>query len=249
MALFDKQLTEIRAYLDARRSRPDYREYVHSVPAQWESGKKRSVVLSQDMAVELGNPSEESVSCLIWTDDPDLVRGGVITLIGPGLAECAGKSVPFGKIVIIGVTGFNEENSYDRYRDMDGVRYEMDLKGYMMRAVSQYRREWSRVGAEALEKGFSLEILGGTLIDAYRKKEYVRAVEVLFVTSSREDVRGLAPIAEGTTKIISAMNKMFEELEFDCTTCENTDVCSEVDELRKMRDSLKSRREEKHAGH
>jgi CO dehydrogenase/acetyl-CoA synthase beta subunit len=206
------------------------------------------VVLSQDMAVELGNPREESSSCLIWVEDPGRVRDGVITMIGPVLAECAGKSVPFGKIVIIGGTGFNEENSYDRYREMDGVRYEMDLKGYMMRAVSQHRREWSRVSREALEKGFSLETLGGALIDAYRQKEYIRAVEVVFVTSSRDDVLGLAPIADGAMKIISAMNKMFEELEFDCTTCENTEVCSEVDELRKMRDGLRSKREAKNAG-
>lgn len=243
MALFDKQLTEIREYLSARQSRSDYHEYIHSGTAQWESGNKRNVVLAQDMAVELGSPREESSSCLIWDDDPGRVRDGVITVIGPGLVECRGKSVPFGKFVIVGVSGFNEENSCDRYRELNGVRYEMDLKGYMIRAVSQYQREWSRVSAEALDRGFSFEILGGSLIDAFRKKEFVRAVEVVFVTSSKEDVRKLAPVAEGSMKLISAMNKMFEELAFDCDTCENIDVCSEVEDLRKMRDSLRSKKE------
>jgi CO dehydrogenase/acetyl-CoA synthase beta subunit len=245
MALFEKQLSEIREYLRSREGGPGYREYRHAAEIAWPSGMKRNVVLAQDTAVELGNPREESSSCLIWHDDPGSVRDGVITLIGPELAECAGQSVPFGKVVIIGVSGFNAENSYDRYREMDSVRYEMDLKGYMMRAVSQFQREWSRVSREAVDSGFSFPVLGGALIDAYRRKEYVRSVEVLFVTSSREDVRGLVPVSDGAMRIIAAMNKMFEELDYDCGTCENTEVCGEVEDLRTMRDGLRKKKEMK----
>jgi CO dehydrogenase/acetyl-CoA synthase beta subunit len=247
MALFEKQFTEIREYLKQRAASPAYREFVHAAPAEWPSGMKRSVVLSQEMAVELGSPQQESSSCLIWHDDPARVRDGLITLIGTDLTASAGKSLPFGKIVLIAAAGFNEENTYDRYRELDGVRYELDLKGYMMRAVSQYGREWSRVSKEAIEGGFSFSVLGGSLIDAYRRRECVRAAEVIFVTASREDVAALAPVADGAMRIIGAMNKMLEELEYDCNTCENTDVCGDVAELRSMRERLIQKGEKKHA--
>ena len=145
-------------------------------------------------------------------------------------------------MVLVGADGFNEENSYDRYRELDGVRYELDLKGYMMRAVSQYRREWSRVSAEAVKDGFSLGVLGGALIEALRRKEYVRAVEVIFVTASREDVAALAPVADGAMRIIGALNKMLQELEFDCDTCDSIDVCNDVAELRQHEGEARYRR-------
>jgi CO dehydrogenase/acetyl-CoA synthase beta subunit len=80
----------------------------------------------------------------------------------------------------------NAENIYDRYREMDHLRYDISLKGYMMRAVSQYMREWSRISKEAINKGFSLFTLGGALIDKYRKLNYIDAVEIIFVTSSKK---------------------------------------------------------------
>lgn len=246
MALFEKQFTEIRDYLKEREKHPAYREFVHAAPASWPSGMRRSVVLAQDMAVELGSPQEESSSCLIWHDDPARVRDGHITLIGPDIGESTGKGLPFGKVVLVAADGFNEENSHDRYRELDGVRYDLDLKGYMMRAVSQYRREWSRVSAEAVRDGFSFGVLGGSLIDALRRKEYVRAVEVIFVTASRGDVSGLVPIADGAMRIIGALNKMLQELEFDCDTCDNTDVCNDVAELRSMREKLMKKGETGH---
>ena len=247
MALFEKQFTEIRDYLKRREGSPAYREIVHRGACAWPSGMKRSVVLAQDMAVELGSPQQESASFLVWHDDPARVRDGLITLVGPDLPASAGKSLPFGKVVLLAACGFDETNGYDRYRELDGVRYDLDLKGYMMRAVSQYRREWSRVSMEAVAGGFSFGVLGGALIEAYRHKEYVRAAEVVFVTASREEVAALAPVADGAMRIIGAMNKMLEELEFDCNTCENTDVCGDVAELRAMRENLMRKGEKKHA--
>lgn len=246
MALFEKQFNEVREYLKEREKSPACREFVHAAPSAWPSGMRRSVVLAQDTAVELGSPSEESVSFLIWHEDPARVRDGLITLIGPDLGDGAGKGLPFGKVVLVCAEGFNEENSYDLYRELDGVRYELDLKGYMMRAVSQYRREWSRVSAGAVKDGFSFGVLGGSLIDAIRRKEYVRAVEVVFITASRGDVAALAPIADGAMRIIGALNKMLQELEFDCDTCGNVDVCSDVAELRSMREKLVKKGEIRH---
>lgn len=238
MGMLDTCLKELRGFLDSKRELCSVTEIRHSKKVSWPPGGGRNVVLSRDMAVELGNPSDESVSFVLWVDKPDLVRDGVITIVGCDLSEGAGGSLPFGKVVVAGVKGFNEENSYDRYREMELLRYDLDLKGYMMRAVSQYQREWSRVSREALEMGFSLKVLGGALIDKFREKDYVESVEVLFVTSSSEDVRELRGILEGAMRVVDAMNKMVEEMSFDCNACEYNDICSEVGELRNIRNSL-----------
>ena len=243
MGLFDKELSGIREFLAGAETHPRRHEYRHSAPAGWPRGMGKSVVLSQDTAVELGNPRVESCSFLVWDDDPGRVRDGAITLIGPELSECDGKSMPFGKVVIAGVSGFTAENSYDRYREMDLVRYDLDLRGYMLRAASQYQREWSRVSHEALREGFSFQVLGGALIDALKKTGYVEAVEVIFITSSPEDVRSLRPISEGAHKIIGAMTKMIDELDYDCGSCSYNDVCSDVADLRSMRQQLVKRGE------
>jgi CO dehydrogenase/acetyl-CoA synthase beta subunit len=243
MGLFDKEISEIREFLAGAETHPRRLEYRYSAPVQWPRGMGKSVVLSQDTAVELGNPRVESCSFVVWDDNPGRVRDGAITLIGPELSECDGMSIPFGKVIIAGVSGFTAENSYDRYREMDNVRYDLDLRGYMLRAASQYQREWSRVSHEALREGFSFRVLGGSLIDAMKKTGYVESVEVIFITSSPEDVRSIRPISEGAGKIIGAMTKMIDELDYDCGSCSYNDVCSDVADLRSMRQQLEKRGE------
>ena len=44
----------------------------------------------------------------------------------------------------------------NRYREMELAKYDVSLAGYMMRAVSQYQREWSRISRQAVAAGFSL---------------------------------------------------------------------------------------------
>jgi CO dehydrogenase/acetyl-CoA synthase beta subunit len=109
----------------------------------------------------------------------------------------------------------------------------------MMRAVSQFQREWSRVSKEAVDKGFSFKILGGALVDRFLSLSYVKAVEVVFITSSRQDVLELAAVADEAVKIIGAMNKMAAGLSFDCDTCEYNEVCDDVAELRSVHSKLK----------
>ncbi len=213
-------------------------EFLHPHETRWPSEKNRNLVLGPDTAVELGNPRDASASFLLWLNDPSLLENGRISVVGPDLPQLSGQQVSFGRVVIAGGTDFDAENSYERYREMELLRYDIHLKGYMMRAVSQYGREWSRVSREALEKGFSFEVLGGAIVDQYLKLGYIRAVEVIFVTAGREDVQTLGQTAGGVLSIISAMNKMADEMSFDCDTCEYTAVCGDVAELRAMRSAL-----------
>jgi len=239
MELFEETLTGIRKYIEGKNCQSWAIKEQRNV---WPSGKGRNVVLSEDMALELGNPQMNSVSCLIWTRKLDLIRDGKINLIGPDIKDSPEKSLPFGKVVLLGVSGFDEESTYDKYKEMEAVRYSLDLKGYMIRAVSQYQREWSRISKEAVRSGFSFEILGGALREEYLKKDYIHAIEFLFVTSSAGDVGELQEITRNVGRTISALNKMLSEMDPDCDECEYNDVCDEVGELKSMRKTRDKKR-------
>ncbi len=239
MELFENTFSEIRNYAEKRSARS---RLAAADGKDWPRGSGRNVVLSDEVGVELGNPQMASASILLWTENQDLVCDGKITLIGPDVHASAGKSLPFGKVVLVGVKGFNEENTYDRYKEIEAIRYAIDLKGYMMRAVSQYQREWSRVSREAVQYGFSFEVLGSALRNEYFKKDYVYSVEFIFVTSSPEDVDELREITKNVSRTINAMDKMFKEMESDCEECEYNDVCDEVVALKSMKKARDQKR-------
>lgn len=238
MGLFDKQYKEITAYLDRRRIEGKVSEFTHNSQTKWPFEKNRNLVLGQDTAVELGNPKDASTSFLLWVNEPEKIKNGRITIVGPDLPQLSGKQVSFGKIVIVGASDFDADNSYDRYRDLELLRYNIHLKGYMMRGVSQQQREWSRVSNDAVNQGFSFKHLGGALIDEFLQIGYVLSVETVFITAGREDVLETKAIADDVFKLISAMNKMAEEMSFDCDTCDYNDVCGDVEELRSMRNAM-----------
>ncbi len=241
MDLFENTFDVMKDYAEKRSAAAA----IFSADANdWPSGAGRNVVLSDDMAVELGSPQTASTSVLLWTENPGRVRDGRITLIGPDIGTSADRSLPFGKVVLVCVSGFNEDNIYERYKEMEAVRYAMDLKGYMMRAASQYQREWSRISREALQNGFSFTVLGGALRNGYLKKDYIHAVEFLFVTSDIADVNELGDITRKVSRTINAMDKMFSEMKSDCDECEYNDVCDEVSDLKKMRNARNKKRGE-----
>jgi len=208
----------------------------------WPKGGPRNIVLREDLGLELGSPEKESVSCLLWTEQPELVENGRITLVGPDFPESRGLSLPLGKVVLAGVQGFNEDNAYERHKDLDYLRYNLDLKGFMLRAVSQFMREWCRISTAALHDGFSARILGSALMELFTAQPYVKSVEVLYITSSSSDVLKLKEITAPAEKIIGAMNKMAMELDCDCADCDYQDVCDEATELKAMREKLMQKR-------
>jgi CO dehydrogenase/acetyl-CoA synthase beta subunit len=250
LALFDKHHNDIINFLDHHKARGGLTVYRHMAAhsaAPWPIDKNRNMVMAGDTAVELGNPKDASVSFLYWVDDPTRLHHGRISVVGPDIPDSIGKRLSYGKIVIIGGTGFDAENSFDRYREMELLRYDMHLKGYMMRAVSRYGQEWSRVSREAVDKGFSFAVLGAAIIDQYMKLDYVSSVEVIFVTAGRDELTSLHKTSEGVSTIIGAMNKMAGELSFDCDSCEYTEVCGDVAELRSMRRALQEKEKRPHA--
>ena len=239
MTFFDDLIKEIREFIEHLNNEGQTRTFHGRNVTPWASGGKRNIVLKSDMGVELGNPSDESTSFLVCTNHVDLVQNGVIRLEGPDIGECKNRHLPFGKIVLIGGQGFHEENCCERYREMELLRFDLSLKGYMIKAVSQVMREWSRVSKKAVADRFSFSTLGGALINLYKSLEYIDAVEVLFVSSSPEAVRRIRGFGEQVMRCIGAMRKLSEPHLLDCDSCEYRDVCDDVGELQAMRNAMK----------
>jgi CO dehydrogenase/acetyl-CoA synthase beta subunit len=241
MGILDAAIDQIRDYINRHfQERPGSIFLNDGRVCSWPVGGRNNIVLAQDTGVELGNPRQESLSLILWTDVPSRISDARITVIGRDLQDARGKSLPFAKIVIASVHGFNEENTCDRWQEMDLLRFDIDLAGYMMRAVSQYQREWSRVSHDAIDKGFSFSILGSALMDKMKSREYIDGVEIIFVTQSPEAVRQLREVANGAMAIIGALNRMNEEIEADCPTCDYRVVCDTVDGLREMHAARKT---------
>lgn len=238
MNLFDDIINEVRDFLLCKKDVIISKEIDYNL-VSWPKAKGKNLVLASDMAVELGNPRQESVAFMIWTQNPDLVKNGVYHLIGPDLPNAKGQSLPFGKVVMLKVSEMDENNCYKRHQSLEFARYDLDLEGYMLRAASQYLREWSRVSNQAIEKGFSFSVLAVELSRLYRMFDFVEGIECLFITSSCQDVRALSIMGQKVEKRIAAMNRMAIEMNFDCDQCEYVEVCTEVEGLRILRNRPK----------
>jgi CO dehydrogenase/acetyl-CoA synthase beta subunit len=243
MELFGKIIPPLLSFVENQPRRRTWRD---TDARAWPRGGPRSLVLKEDTGLELGNPEKDSLSCLLWTGDLSMVSDGRITLVGPDFPESAGGSLPFGKVVLAGVEGFDADNAYDRHKELDFLRYDLDLEGFMMRAVSQYLREWCRISRNALGQGFSARVMGSALMALFRGVPYVKAVEVIMFTTDKADVETLREITSPVEKLVGAMNKMAADMDFECGDCEYQDVCDEADGLRSMRDRLREKQESMH---
>ncbi len=200
----------------------------------WPQKPNKNIVFQSDTAVELGSPEQESVSFILWTNDLSLVNQDTFTLNGPDMPDAQETSLPFGKVIILGGSGFNEDNCYQRHQEIELARYDLNLEGYMIRAASQYMREWSRISKRAMQNGFDFRTLAQSLRNLYLGLDYIHKVETVFLTSSISEVQELSDIGKKATDRIIAMNRIADQMDFDCESCDLREVCNETVELRKM---------------
>jgi CO dehydrogenase/acetyl-CoA synthase beta subunit len=194
---------------------------------------KATIVLNEDTWLELGTPGTFSTAPALVTENFNLVNDGAITLIGQDIPEARGK-LSFAQILLIASNELQDED----YRKINTFQFELELKGYMIKAVPSSLTIWSRISNDSATEGLSFEILGKAIIDGYKSKFNNPSVEVVFVTSSKEDVEEFKDLHHKVTRIIGAMNKMIEELAFACSSCEYLDVCGDVRQLGALREKL-----------
>ena len=237
MKAFDPDIERLREYIaqkgEAGRKVRRLDSGEGKKQAGFSTGGKPAIVLREDAWVELGNPGTASLAVVLLTESLELVNDGAISLVGPDIPEARGK-LPFAQVLLVGSSRLKDED----YRKLNSAQYELDLRGYMIKSLPSELSIWSRASRDSVGDGLSLKVVGKALGDALKSRFDLQSLEVIFVTSSEDDVRELGDISRKARRILGAMNKMVEELSFDCSTCEYSDVCSEVVELKKMRREL-----------
>lgn len=236
-------IQEVREFVSRQKNQGACRQFQADETVNWPPAGPRDIVLLPDLALELGPPQEASLCFLVWTPERQLVHDNTITLVGPDIPEAAAARLPFGKVVLTATETIDENGAYERYRSMDLARFNLSLKGFMLRATSQYMREWSRISREAVQEGFSLKTLGSALIRELKAIQGVKAAEVLFITRSSEAVDALKETGLKAHRMIQAMHKMTTEMDPDCDACEYQDVCGSAAEMKRLRKTLAQRRQ------
>ena len=251
MGVFDAYIKKIAGYMEEMRAggrqirvfnwpgAPE--ELLTGLPVQVGPQASSGIILRSDTFLELGSPDAGSCAFPLWTDNPHMLNDGKVTVIGPDIKESQGASLPFGQVLITGGDKLSEQE----HPALEQSQYVSDqIEGYMIKSTPG--RMWSRVSNEAVEKGFSFEVLGKALL-AIVKTEVpnVEAMEVLFITTGKEDVKRLDDIGQQVQKISKDivreiwLAKGYDILEctlgWDCSTCDDKSVCVELKEVIKVR--------------
>jgi hypothetical protein len=251
VATFDLYVKKVADYVeDLRASGRSVREFgcsgdpgtlIESLPVRVGPGASPGIVLRGDTFAELGSPDSGSCAFPLWTNDPSLIEDGRITLIGPGIQESAGGSLPFAQVLMVGGKALGDEE----HAALEQNQYISDrVEGYMIRSTPG--RMWSRISQEVAGKGFDFDVLGGALTAIFKSElPKIDSMEILFVTSSREDLEPLRAISEQVRTMgqyivrKTWLAKGYDILEctmgWDCKSCDDRPVCDDIRDVIKIR--------------
>ena len=251
MGALDLTLKQVAAFVEERRRDGgqvrafqcggDPQELRQGLPVRVGPGANAGLILRPDTFAELGSPDAGSAAFPVWTRDASQLSDGRITLIGPRIRESEGASLPFGQVLMIGGAELGDEE----HEALEQNQYVADqIEGYMIRSTPG--RMWSRVGKDAARRGFDFDVLGQALMLLFKSAiPKIEAMEVLFVTSGKEDLQQLNGIAEQVRTIgtLIARNawlaRGYDILEctlgVDCRSCSDKPTCDDIRDVVKIR--------------
>lgn len=193
--------------------------------------EKNSVIFLSDTAFELGGNQKPCVSSLAVSSDIEFSNS--VYLLGNDLNKINDDS-PFGKFAFIQVKDLDDEQeTFNKIKELEALRYHLSVDGFMTRASALNMREQIRVSKKAVKSGITFADYGNTLLKEYLKFPYVKSAEIYFVTDFN-DYEKLNSIAKKIGQTTSALNHIFDNVMFDCSTCNLKEICDEVDGLKEL---------------
>jgi CO dehydrogenase/acetyl-CoA synthase beta subunit len=210
MAVLDPYVAKIDEYIEEMRKNKRHvrdfncpssaRQLSNNLPVRVGPDAGSGIILRDDAYIELGNPEAGSCNLLIYTKNPSIIKDGRITLIGHDMQEKPGASLPFGQVLMFGGKELGED---DQHALEQGQYISDQVEGYMIRSSAQHI--WSRVSKDAVKKGLGFETLGRILMTVLKTEvSKIQAMEVVFITSGKEDLEKLNDIALQVKKITIA---------------------------------------------
>ncbi len=192
------------------------------------------MVLASDTAAELGHPRTESAWCTLLTWEAAPSPDWRVTVVGPDApALRAQDRRPLGVALILGFAhGFEADPIVvDRLPFLP-----LGLPGVMVRSVPG--RTWLRL-ASAQGGCPSLFAVGAAWLEGCaRRLAGLEQAEILFVTSSEQDVLALRPIGAQARLLAGEHRKLaltsggdVECVAESCGTCEDKPVCDGLKDI------------------
>ena len=192
---------------------------------------KNSVIFLSDSAFELGGSQKPCVSSLAVSSD--IKFSNSVHLLGDDLQKIKSDS-PFGKFVFIQIEDFeNEQDTFNKIKELESLRYHLNVEGFMTRASALNMREQIRVSKKTIKSGVTFADYGRTLLNEYLGFSYVKSAEIYFITDF-DEFEKLELIAKKISQTTSALNHIFDNVMFDCSTCNLKEICDEVDGLKEL---------------
>ena len=224
MKLYNNLINEIKSALNDVKSLPKGNKAL-------KTSDKNSVIFLSDTAFELGANQKPCVSSLAVTSDIEFSNS--VYLLGQDLNEIKADS-PFGKFVFVQIEDFDDEqNTFNKIKELEALRYHLNIDGFMTRASALNMREQIRVSKKVIKANASFADYGDTLLKEYLKFPYVKSAEIYFVTDFN-DFEKLNSVAKKISQTTSALNHIFDNVMFDCSTCNLKEICDEVDGLKEL---------------
>jgi len=188
----------------------------------------RSLVLADQVALELGNPAVGSLSATLWTGER-LLAGGAAYRLGPDVGTGLAPSRRFGQLALVSGS-FSDE--YSLLLDLQDALCDVALEGVTLRARPSAHGVWYRVSRDALARGFSLAHLAGALLEGLESVEGVEAATVLFLADGGVAwPASLRALADEASRVTGALVKRSEVHERECDVCDFADLCDEAEGL------------------
>ncbi|MFN3384801.1 MAG: hypothetical protein ACK401_07905 [Archaeoglobaceae archaeon] len=220
--MFDEIVERIRAHIGERIKEGKVYEYNPFLFQEWARGKE--VVTRSELAYELGK--HESKLLILWGKAENKIY---ISADSDGFLAI---------VVVCEVLWDDKLEKYECFKAMRNAFYDLGLSGVTIRSLPSQLRVWLRVSKTAKAKGFDLGVFGRAIVESMNSLSFVRATDVVILTS-KKDFEAINDVFARAKKIIDALIKMHEEKVLNCEECDYKDVCSEIPELKKVREKIK----------
>lgn len=224
MTLYDSFINQIFEILPKDFKKFSYKKSV------LEKGDKNSILLMRDTAYELGGSQKPCVSTTVVSSK--ISFDDSVWLYGKDLAQIK-QDCPFAKIVLLEIEDIDEEEAFDKIKELEQVRYSFCPQGFMTRASALNLREQIRVSKKVLKKGISFSDYGNALIEQYKQNPIVKSVRIVFLTEFNKFDQ-LFMICDKIKSTTSALNHILDNLLFDCSTCNLKEICDEVEGMKEL---------------
>jgi len=243
MSNFNEYIAKIREYLRGKEVKEiicpsGVEELLEGLPIHVGPGLNPGIILRSETFAELGNPVDGSTGFTLWTEDSALICDGRVSLIGPDIPELEGRSRPFAQVIVLGGKRLNAESQQriEEYQHISDY-----VEGYMVRSSS--RNVWGRISRQAAAKGFTLETLARALMIVIKSNiPEVETMEIVFVTTTRDDLWKLDEIAAGVEDVRKEIitgywkERGYDlDCDLDCSSCTSKVTCDDI------RDMIRSR--------